>query len=95
MGASTRREPGHGQCEEHPGLSVGVAATVKEKLDIVEIVGETRKEPRLALGGSPRAGISLYRMAQGYAAVHGRDAVLPDDVKAVAPKTLVRELDAR
>jgi MoxR-like ATPase len=59
---------------------------------IVSIVHATRNEPRLALGASPRGGISLYRMAQGWAAVQGRDAVLPDDVKAVAKKTLAHRV---
>ncbi|RMG08322.1 MAG: MoxR family ATPase [Planctomycetota bacterium] len=59
---------------------------------IVDIVRATRREPRLALGASPRGGIALYRMAQGWAAVQGREAVLPDDVKAVAGKTLAHRL---
>jgi MoxR-like ATPase len=59
---------------------------------IIEIVQATRSEPRLALGASPRGGIALYRMAQGWAAVQGRDAVIPDDIKAVARKTLAHRL---
>ena len=59
---------------------------------IVAIVTATRTDHRLDLGVSPRGGISLYRMAQGYAAVHGRDAVAPDDVKAVAERTLAHRL---
>ncbi len=59
---------------------------------IIAIVNATRTEPRLALGSSPRGGIALYRMAQGYAAVHGRESVLPDDIKAIAKKTLAHRL---
>ncbi|MGE0706529.1 MAG: AAA family ATPase [Planctomycetota bacterium] len=59
---------------------------------IVGLVEATRSEPRLSLGVSPRGGISLYRMAQGYAAVQGRDAVQPDDIKAVCVATLAHRL---
>jgi MoxR-like ATPase len=59
---------------------------------IIDVVQATREEPRLALGASPRGAITLYRMAQGFAVVHGRDAVLPDDVKSVAKKTLAHRL---
>jgi len=59
---------------------------------IVSLVEATRVEPQLQLGVSPRGGIALYRMAQGYAAVNGRDRVLPDDVKAVAISSLAHRL---
>ncbi len=59
---------------------------------IVELVTATRREPELQLGVSPRGGIALYRMAQAWAALEGRDAVLPDDVKAVAVRTLAHRL---
>jgi MoxR-like ATPase len=59
---------------------------------IVALLEATRTEPRLTLGASPRGGIALYRMAQGHAAVSARDAVQPDDVKAVAVRTLAHRL---
>ncbi len=59
---------------------------------IVSLVEATRSEPRLKLGVSPRGGIALYRYAQGHAAVQGRDAVQPDDVKAVAGVVLAHRL---
>ncbi|MBL4846642.1 MAG: MoxR family ATPase [Planctomycetes bacterium] len=59
---------------------------------IVSLVEATRSEPRLKLGASPRGGIALYRCAQGHAAVKGRDAVQPDDVKAVAGVVLSHRL---
>ncbi len=59
---------------------------------IVAIVRATREEPRLELGVSPRGGIQLYRMAQARAFLTGRDAVQPDDVKAVAEQTLAHRL---
>lgn len=59
---------------------------------IVRLVEGTRSEPRLALGASPRGGISLYRCAQGFAAIAGRDAVQPDDIQAVAGPVLAHRL---
>lgn len=50
---------------------------------IVTLVQETRKNSYLELGASPRAGISLCKMASAYAFLSGRDYVLPDDVKKV------------
>ncbi|RMF93421.1 MAG: MoxR family ATPase [Planctomycetota bacterium] len=48
---------------------------------IVDIVNATREHEDLALGGSPRATIALFRAAQALAAIFGRNYVLPDDVK--------------
>ncbi len=50
---------------------------------IVTLVQETRKNEKLELGASPRAGISLCRMASAKAFLSGRDFVLPEDVVAV------------
>ncbi|MCA9126586.1 MAG: MoxR family ATPase [Planctomycetales bacterium] len=50
---------------------------------LLQIVHDSRKHAALALGGSPRASIALYRSAQAMAAVLGREYVLPDDIKKV------------
>jgi len=53
---------------------------------IVGLVFATRRHPDLLLGASPRGSHGLYRAAQAWAALQGRDFVLPDDVKRlVAP----------
>ncbi len=52
---------------------------------IVRIVFATRQHRDLTLGASPRASHALYRGAQAYAALQGRDHVLPDDIKILAP----------
>ncbi|MBI2380076.1 MAG: MoxR family ATPase [Gammaproteobacteria bacterium] len=52
---------------------------------ILALVAHTRSAPQVAHGLSPRAGLALLRAAQGYALVHGRDYVLPEDVQAVFP----------
>lgn len=48
----------------------------------------TRKGNDVILGASPRAMIALVRVSQGFAAIAGRDYVLPDDVKRAARPTL-------
>jgi len=52
---------------------------------IVAIADATRSHPDLRLGASPRGSISLVRMCQALALLRGRDYVMPDDVKALAP----------
>ncbi len=60
--------------------------TVSEPIQkyIVELVEATRKHDDIELGISTRGMLSLLRACQAYAAIHGRDYVLPDDVKALA-----------
>jgi MoxR-like ATPase len=59
---------------------------------VVALLRHTRSEARLYLGASPRAGISLLRVAKARAFCAGRDYVVPDDVKAVAPAVLAHRL---
>ena len=59
---------------------------------IMDIVERVRKDNRLSVSVSTRASISLYRLSQAYALVNGRDYVIPDDVKAVAPSALGHRL---
>jgi MoxR-like ATPase len=55
---------------------------------IVTLVDATRHHPDVYLGASPRGALTLFRTAQARAAIHSRDYVIPDDVKALAPATL-------
>ncbi len=55
---------------------------------IVTLVDATRYHPDVYLGASPRGALTLFRTAQARAAIHNRDYVIPDDVKALAPATL-------
>jgi MoxR-like ATPase len=59
---------------------------------VVQLVRQTRDDPRLYLGASPRAGIALLRVAKARALGDERDYVLPDDVQAVAPAVLAHRL---
>ena len=62
---------------------------------IVRLVAATREHPDLALGASPRGSLALYKASQALAAIRGRDHVLPDDVKYLAPLTLLHRLIPR
>jgi MoxR-like ATPase len=59
---------------------------------VLEVVHATRDHPDVALGGSPRASLALFRTAQALAAVQGRTFVLPDDVKKMALPVLGHRL---
>ncbi len=62
---------------------------------IIRLVAATRQSPDLALGGSPRASLALYKTAQALAAIRGRDHILPDDIKYLAPFALTHRLIVR
>ena len=54
---------------------------------------EAARDPeRVRLGPSPRALLALMRVCQAYAAIHGRDFVIPDDVKALAVPVLAHRI---
>ena len=59
---------------------------------IVAVAQSTRTNDSLALGGSPRATLGLYKTSQARAALDGRDFVTPDDVKAMAEPVLAHRL---
>jgi MoxR-like ATPase len=58
----------------------------------VRLVQRTRKHPDIALGASPRGSLGLLRAAQARASAQGRDYVLPDDMKELAPAVLSHRL---
>ncbi len=55
---------------------------------VVNLCRATRAAPGTQLGVSPRGTLALYRAAQALAAIRGREYVLPDDVKTLAPYAL-------
>lgn len=59
---------------------------------IVRIVEATRTHAEIKLGASPRGSIALNALARAYALYHGRDYVLPDDVKYLAPYVLAHRI---
>lgn len=59
---------------------------------IAQITDKTRNHAKLFLGGSPRASLSMLKSAKAFAAIRGRDFVIPDDVQFVAPHVLNHRL---
>jgi MoxR-like ATPase len=59
---------------------------------IVRLVTATREHPDVYLGASPRGSLNLYRSAQAFAALAGRDYVIPDDVKQLGVAVLAHRL---
>ena len=55
---------------------------------IAQLVDATRHTQDVYLGVSPRGSLALFRTAQAYALIQGRDYVLPDDIKYVAGPVL-------
>jgi MoxR-like ATPase len=59
---------------------------------VVDLTFATRENDSLYLGSSPRGSLGLFRGGQAYAALQGRDYVLPDDIKALAEAVLAHRV---
>ena len=70
--------------------SIHVAPSLKGY--IVDLAEATRRRPELDLGVSPRAALGLLRAARARAASQGREYVVPDDIKSIAPPVLEHRL---
>jgi len=69
-----------------------VYADPQIKSYLVEIVTQTRKHPDVYLGASPRGSLALHHTAQARAALHGRDYIIPDDIKTLADAALAHRI---
>jgi MoxR-like ATPase len=69
---------------------VYVAPAVKRY--IVELVRATRDNSDVYLGASPRGSLGLFKAGQAWAAILGRNYVLPDDIKAIAEHVLAHRV---
>ena len=59
---------------------------------IAEIVNKTRNHASLYLGASPRASINILKVSKAFAAIQGRDFVIPEDIKAVMVPVLIHRI---
>jgi MoxR-like ATPase len=59
---------------------------------IVDLVGASRQHDDIYLGASPRGSLALYSASRSWAALQGRDFVIPDDVKDLAEPTLAHRM---
>lgn len=55
---------------------------------IVSLVQATRRDPRVAVGSSPRGSLGLFKLSRALAVLSGRDYVIPDDIKRSAVPVL-------
>jgi MoxR-like ATPase len=62
---------------------------------IVALVTATRSNAQLQVGSSPRGALALMKLARGWAALDGRNYVLPDDVKAVSVPALAHRVSLK
>jgi MoxR-like ATPase len=62
---------------------------------VLDLIEATRRHPEVTLGASTRAGLSLYRATQAAALIDGREFVIPDDVKRLAPAVLAHRILTR
>jgi MoxR-like ATPase len=61
----------------------------KEVMDyLLDIIEKTRNIDMVQLGVSPRGTIALFKASQAYAAINGRDYIIPEDIKKMAPYVL-------
>ncbi len=70
--------------------SIRVETSIRDY--IVRISDATRANVDISLGASPRATLALHQASQAWAAMQGRDYVLPDDVKKMAPHVFSHRL---
>ena len=70
--------------------AVHVAQPIRQY--VISLVSATRSSPELRLGASPRASLHLLRASRAYAALDGRDFVIPDDVQSLAGPVLAHRL---
>jgi MoxR-like ATPase len=70
--------------------SIKVERSVREY--VVRVTRASREHPAIELGVSPRGTLALYKTAQALAALRGRDYVIPDDVKHLAPSVLTHRI---
>ena len=101
MLAEQTTEPPLDQLEpvaQHEELVAAIAAAraihVEESINrfVVALLRHTRTSDRVALGGSPRSGIALLRLAKARALVERRDFVVPEDVISLAAPVLAHRL---
>jgi MoxR-like ATPase len=87
-------EPVAGHAELVAAIAAARRVHVEESVNrfVVALLRHTRASERLALGGSPRSGIALLRLAKARALVERRDFVVPEDVLSLAVPVLAHRL---
>jgi MoxR-like ATPase len=58
----------------------------------VALIRATRQHPQIQVGASPRGALALVQLGRGHAVLHGRDYVIPDDIKSIAVPALAHRI---
>lgn len=98
-----RRERRQDAFQLHPVTNAAGLLAMREAIEevyidpdlegyIVSIITETRKHRKVSVGSSPRGTLALLKLARSWAAMHGRNFVLPDDVKLFINPGLIHRL---
>jgi MoxR-like ATPase len=83
---------GPADVEAMVGLAREIHMAPSLKAYVVDLADATRNHPSLSLGISPRACLALQRAARALAASEGRDYVVPDNLKELAPYVIEHRL---
>ena len=82
-----------------PETFLAMRATVEEvyvdpdvRRYIVDMVAASRHHSQVVVGASPRGSLALLKLARAWAAIQGRDFVVPDDIKHFTPLALAHRL---
>jgi MoxR-like ATPase len=59
---------------------------------VADIVQATRSQHQIEVGASPRGSLAIFKLSRARAVFHGRDYVIPDDVKEVVAPALVHRM---
>lgn len=75
-------------------LAVIQSITVEENIlqYIINVIQATRKHSQIELGCSPRSAVALLLASKAWAGIHGRDFVIPEDIKAIGNSVLAHRL---
>jgi MoxR-like ATPase len=98
-----RRERKHDQFEISPVTTGAEIVSMRELTEevsvhddiesyIVELVSKTRHHNGISVGASPRASLSIMKLARATAAIEGRAYLIPDDVKRSAAPALIHRV---
>ncbi len=78
---------------QHAAEGIEVDPAIEEY--IVQLVGQTRRDPRAEVGASPRGSLALLKVGRAKALLDGRTYVVPDDVKSFAVPALAHRISIK
>ncbi len=98
-----RRERGYDEVLISPVIDADTFLQMRQSIEkvhvepdieryIVHIVGATREDKRILVGASPRGSLALLKISRAFAAIEGREFVIPDDIKQIILPALTHRL---